>query len=382
MATYIYNNATSSPSSDEKVRIYSYWQSNIILDELSIPLTDISDASVNATDVFGIEVPLIRINNKILTNKEIASLYIDCSGFIPRIELKAVFNHERFLLLNQIKDGDLVSIAIRSQTDSLKIIRNDYIITNAYVSEKETSATYEGDTTLPYMVTFIGELFIPNIDSSDIDSSFLGTSYECMQNVAKLLNLGFASNEISTDDRQIWLSCNATPRVFIQNVIENSWKDTNSFFDVWIDVFYNLNFININSQLLSSEESLDYGALMKNYDSNYIYGAQTKKKDTILFPKFLTNIKVVGGTSAFISSWHTENNSSYITSLIGTTLNCNLYEHNNNVYDNKGTIYWSLPIEPIYDENKLQSHIILRGRCTYNEQINTGELAQIGRAHV
>ena len=140
MATYIYNNATSSPSSDEKVRIYSYWQSNIILDELSIPLTDISDASVNATDVFGIEVPLIRINNKILTNKEIASLYIDCSGFIPRIELKAVFNHERFLLLNQIKDGDLVSIAIRSQTDSLKIIRNDYIITNAYVSEKETSA--------------------------------------------------------------------------------------------------------------------------------------------------------------------------------------------------------------------------------------------------
>lgn len=372
MGTYSYG-GTNNNVSAEKNRIYQYWGSNIVLDELSIPLKENTDTK-NVSDVFSIEVPVIRINDKILTTLEILSVYIDCSGFLPRIELKAVFMYERFMLLNQIKDGDIISIAIRSQNDNLKIIRNDYIITNAIVSERYNSKGDENIT--PYMITFIGDLFVPKLDLCNLDLSYLGTSYETLKNVAKSLDLGFASNEDSTNDRQVWLNYNTTPKQFIQDIITKTWKDDKSFFDVWIDLYYNLNFINVNAQLLSSEEELDYGVLMSSVNTNFLYGGSTDKKDATIFPKFLSNHDILEGSSSYIFGWHTENKSSYITSLIGSTLNCNMFEHNDKVYSSESNIYWSLPIEPAYDTTKLNSHIILRGRCTYNEEINKGELAR------
>lgn len=371
MGVYNYNNGNSN-NNVEKARIYQYWGSNIVLDELSVAAQNTQEKN-NVLDKFSIEVPIIRINNTILSGLEILSLRIDCNEMIPKIELRAVFMYERFLLMNQIKDGDIISIAIRSQSDNLKIIRNDYIITTAYVSDR---MSYNDSNTSPYMITFLGELFIPKIDLGDIDLSYLGTSYETLQNVAKNLDLGFASNEISTNDRQVWLSCNSTPREFINSIKTKMWKDDNSFFDVWIDLFYNLNIVNINSQLISPEDELDYGVIMSSVNKNFTYGAKDKKNESEIFPKFLSNIKGLEGTSSHIKFWNTTNISSTITSLMGTVMNCNMYEHNDKIYNSDGTLFWSLPIEPMYDKEKLATHIILRGRCTFNNEINKNELAR------
>lgn len=352
--------------------IYQYWGCDIELDELSVPCVDIGDTN-NATDAVSLEVPVIRINDKILSAFEIISLYIDCTEFIPKIELKAIFTYERFLLLDQVKDGDLLSIAIRPQNNNLKIIRNDYIITNAIVSERYNSSE---NNISPYMITFIGELFIPKMYLSGLDLSFCGTTFESMQNYAKVLGLGFATNDDSTNDKQNWLSYNITPREYIENVVKHSWKDNNSFYHVWIDVYYNLNFINVNKQLMMDESELEYGALLNNIDSNFIYGSNVKKDNTVIFPKFLSNAEFLIGTSSFINSWHSENKSSYVTSSIGTVMSCNIYEHNNINYENGDKLYWSLDIEPVYDTSKLDSHIILRGRCTYDSSVNVGELAR------
>ncbi|MGL5691962.1 MAG: hypothetical protein ACRDD8_14230 [Bacteroidales bacterium] len=367
-------NNTYNPKTDS---IYQFWESTVTLDELSLPVIDTTLETKSKLDVFGIETPLIRINNQILSEREIMSLYIDCTDFIPKIELKSVFLYERFLLLNQIKDGDIISLAIRSQSDSLKIIRNDYIITNAYVSDRISSASHEGDTTTPYMITFIGELFIPNIDSENLDLSHLGTTFETVQETAKKLNLGFCANDENTSDKQVWLNYNTSPRAFLQKLKENSWKDADSFFDIWIDVYYNINYINVNKQLTSSEESLQYGALLKAVDTNFTHGANTNKSETVIFPKFLSNHTMLDGTSSYISKWHMENNSSHITSTYGALVNCNLLEHNKLNYDKSNSkVYWSLAIEPAYDKSKLASHIILRGRCKYDKDIHIDEMAR------
>lgn len=369
MGVYNYSNANTNSNID-KTRIYQYWGSEIVLDEISVALYENTNTH-NVIDKFSIEVPIVRINDTILSEFELLSLNIDCTGFLPQLELKSVFLYDRFLLMNQIKDGDLISIVIRSQSDNLKIIRNDYIVKSAFVSERYDT----GDANqTPYMITFLCELFIPKLDLGNLDLSFLGTSYETIQNVSKMLDLGFASNDINTNDRQVWLSCNNTPREFLEDIKGKMWKDENSFYDIWIDLFYNLNIVNVNAQLLSSEEELDYGVILNSVNTNYNYGGNTKKNE--IFPKILSNLKGWDGSSSYIKSWYTNNSSSAITSMMGTVMNCNMYEHNDKIYNTDGTLFWSLPIEPLYDSEKLNSHIILRGRCTYNPEINTGELAR------
>jgi hypothetical protein len=53
-----------------------------------------------------------------------------------------------------------------------------------------------------------------------------------------------------------------------------------------------------------------------------------------------------------------------------------MFEHNNSLFlDENAKNFWSLDMEPIYDEQKATSHILLRGRATRDSK-NTDELKQ------
>lgn len=362
---------SKSPNASQEggARIWNVFESKIIMDELSLPQTSKEEGiKQKVEDLVSTEFPLIKINDYYVSRGEIDSFEIDSTDRVPKITLSLSFSNELFLSKNMPKDGDIISIALRSKSEVLKPIRNDYVITGVIAGKRSTNN--------PGIIamTFFGELFIPGWSSFLGDASEKGTSMQILKRAADQLGLGFNTNETETDDKQIWLVWNS-PEEFIEEVVNRSWKDENSFFDWWVDVYYNLNFVNVQKQLLASEEAIDDAALIGNVPKEYWWGSDENK--TVGTAKVFSNYIGFRTSPFFIRNWRPINRSSKITFDYGTALNCTFYEHNNILYDEPDSKkYWELEIPPAYDGEKVNTHILLRGRATWDASINNDEPAR------
>lgn len=352
-------------------RILTVFPKTIELDELSLQAA--ADAKTQKVeDSISIEIPLIKINDYIFNRDEIQSMTIDGTEFLPTISLSVIFLTQAFLSKEMPKDGDIISIAIRNKSDVLKMIRNDYVITGVHVAPNFTS------NKSPVLITFYGELFIPGLKSQNNDFSFLGTSLEALQDFARKYKLGFASNEDNTNDRQIWLKANISGEQYVRDITSRAWRDTESFYDCWIDVYYNLNFVNLNKQLMSAENDVDITALSANLDTTWTYGTASDSEKSTPMVKVFSNYQSYKTTSFYINKWRPINKSSAITFQIGTKMTCELFEHNKNLYEDENKQkYWAVTIEPTYDRQKVDKAIILRGRASYVPDENNKDLKRV-----
>jgi len=373
------NSKAPKPTSEKQgttYRNFVVFEKTIELDELSIPGKD-SQGAQKPEDVISIEFPLIKINEYIFSRDEIRSVTIDCTEFLPKITLNIGLISQLFLAKEMPKDGDIISLAIRGRTDALKIIRNDYVIIGVHTLPNLTEQ--KG----PVGMTFYGELFVPGLKSQINDFSFKGTTLEALKDFAKRYGLGFATNEDDTDDKQIWLKANIAGDIYINQLTERAWRNDQSFYQCWIDLYYNLNFININKQMLSSESEVDIAALASNIDSNTNYKPDTAPEKTIVTVKVFSNLPTFRTSSFFINSWRPINRASAITFQIGTKMTCEMFEHNKNLYENsEKQKYWAVPVEPTYDLAKLDKMIVLRGRASYVTDKKNSELKRANYPYV
>lgn len=352
-------------------RIWNVFKPTIVLDEMSI-LQGSGDPDANAKteDFTSMAYPFIKINEYIFTPEEIVSMNIDSRGFLPTITLKVALNNKLFISKDMPKDGDIISVMIRNKSDVLNPIRNDYVITGA-----PTRAIYPNDN-VPINLTFFGELFVPGFKSFLGTASFNGTSMEAMKEIADRLTLGFNTNEDDTDDQMIWILA-GSPEKFIKDILSKSWKDENSFFSAWIDVYYNLNFVNVQKVLLAPEEEIDPQVFLGNFDIEFTWGNSSDQDESVLMPKVFSNYTGYKNSSNYIVNWKSSNKSSALTFDYGTSIECSFFEHLDLLYkDPEAQKYWSLDINPAYDPEKLNNHILLRGRARWDPSTNEGEQAR------
>lgn len=360
------NSEEITVDSNVKYKILKTIDPKIVLDEISLPLTRGKEDDQQKLHVrASLEYPLVRINDYTLSENEIEYFNIDCAGFLPKLTIIATFSNQEFIATNMPKDGDIISIVIRNKSDILKEIRNDYVITSA-------SSRDNLDTKGANRITFNAELFVPGLKSKKNNYSFVGTSMEIIQECVKLLNLGFCTNEDNTIDKQIWMCANDSLYNFIQNTTQRSWSNEESFYKCWIDVYYCLNFININKQLMSAEDSIDVNVLLNNLNIEQTWGdLNVKQENAVATPKILSNIEEFKTTSSFINKWMPLNKSSAITFELGTKFVCQFFEHNQKVYNDETLQnFWEIDVDPIYDKDKTKTHILLRGRPKYDVSTN------------
>jgi len=291
--------------------------------------------------------PFININNYVFKNEEIVEFTLDAMNYIPKVRVKVnLTNTGAFKSQSFPKDGDIMSVFIRAKNDAFKPIRNDYVITS--VDAGKGASEGRGST-----ITMEGELFVPRIHD-EVIKSYNDTSYNTLQKVCKELGLGFASNETSTSDKQNWICAGDTMYDFIQHVALHSYKDEKSFYKVFIDVYYHLNFINVNNQV-AGEGKLAAALLdtsqMKDFssDDNFEKGSQTEVK------KLLTDLDSLNGTNMFIRQYTVQNNSSEISKKWG-------YKSFAQFFDQKSVKTWEIFVDPIVSEGSAESKILLKGR--------------------
>jgi hypothetical protein len=85
--------------------------------------------------------------------------------------------------------------------------------------------------------------------------------------------LGFATNESNTNDVMTWINAYDTYKNWIDNIVMHSYKDDNSFYDIWVDYYYIMNFINMNTLYSVSDESdailgLSTGSLQNDHNAD------------------------------------------------------------------------------------------------------------------
>ena len=209
------------------------------------------DAGETAPKLTGLNVPFISINGYSITNF-LTKFSMDLNGFIPIVRFSFIAVQSTFISVNYPKDGDIVSIYMRSPGDVYKPIRMDFNITNVY---SEPSSAYAPGGSDPEAAgknlrfTILGECRIPGLYSQRIKSFRNVSSHDALLEASQDLNLGFASNDRTLNDKMNWICPNYSYYDFIQDVSLHAYKDDEqSFFDCWIDPYYNLNFVNLGSQ--------------------------------------------------------------------------------------------------------------------------------------
>lgn len=345
---------------DEKTIIRSLIDPRIFLDELAL-----NDVFLGTSDnipperrgqatghqeqnSLGTDYPLVSINSYVLKLEEIANFTIDCTLFTPRLFLQFdMLTTAAFTTQSMPKDGDLVNIFIRAKNDVFKPIRNDYVITSVDIGK----GGIEG---MGARVTIVGDLWIPNI-RDEVVRSYNGTSIEVLKQVCKDLKLGFASNETSTNDTQNWVCAGDDYYSFINHIVDHSWKTPRDFYKAYIDVYYHLNFVNVNNQFEGQGDlaaALLDSTLFKTYFSDDIgKGAENQTE----IPKMLTNLENFQNTNFFVKQYQIKNNSSKVAEQFG-------YKTHAQFFDLKSLKYWDLYVDPLTSEGSEQNKIILKGR--------------------
>lgn len=382
MGTYVWNssstpNNTSDSSSTGNInRIYMDpdIKRSIVLDELSMPYNEKNDKKLDKKSMAGISYPIICINDNFLEQDEITYMEISCDKFLPYIHLEIAPKTETLIIKDPPKDGDIISVFIRTTTDVIVPLRCDFIIKNSNSGDKMVTNRH-GISKL----ILDGTLFIPGINSQSKSFANFGTSKDALKAVAKQLRLGFATNDMNdTNDKQIWICPKSNIESYIKEIESHAWRDEQSFFKTWIDVYYNLNYINVNEALMSSDNDIDITAYSSTIDFQKLYPINTSQDNANEFPKLFNNIiDETRKSSFFVLNWQPVNNSSKITNKIGSKINTFVFVHNQNLYNDEEDPYMTLENNQMYDPQKIDSYIILRGRTTYDASSATsGEMAR------
>lgn len=338
----------------EKAIVRTLFDSEIKLDVMSIKDTDKNTAEPDAKEQtyhisgdLGVRFPFIMINAYIFEGEEIERMEISCTGFIPTIRLRCVIRSGVFAGQGVPKDGDLISVMLRSKNDALKPIRNDYLITGVDTSGGNTNAQAK-------TFSFTGRLFIPGIHDESI-RSFEGTSYKALEKIATDLKLGFATNESGTDDDQVWICPNESYEQWILHISNSMWKDETSYYRVFIDPYYNLNVVNVNNQFSDGFE-IDLAITDMLFTVSRKPSPEIELKDTQQETvKVFSNIEQYKGTALFITNFEIVNNSATIAKSNG-------YKTVVTFFDMSSLLPWQLEIDPINTPGSGSSKLIPKGR--------------------
>ncbi len=341
----------------EKTLIRSILDPTIILDEISMMDVETGSATqigsptspVHYSKQLGGIAPLVQINNKVIDVSNITSMEINCSGVRPLASVSFILRDKSFYSTSYPKDGDVMSIFVRSKDDLFKPIRNDYDITNVYSQPRAG-----GGENTPDDLTITGTLRIPGLDASKCFSK-KGTSFKTLLNTSSDLNLGFASNDTDTEDEQVWICPSDTVSDFIYNVSLSSWKNESSFFTYFIDHYYNLNFVNVEplfSEKSEIEDALSYELLSQDFGKDSEL-AKFKGKTV------LSNWDDMSGTNFFIQTYSLQNYSASINLSEG-------YKRYVTYYDAFLKENTSLFVDPNTTEGAENDKVLMKGRSGEN----------------
>jgi hypothetical protein len=289
------------------------------------------------------KLPFVVINGVNIESKDIKYFRLYNDKFLP--ELDMIFTDPTNKIFDSYYplDQQIISVLIKSNESLLMSIRMDF-----WVTEFKSVKNKEGDSDKK-IYTLHSELNVPYIIKNN---SNRGTSYEVLQDIAELADLGFASNMNGTNDNMTWINCGIDYiREQVPEIVKRAYIDDNTFVWSYIDFWYNLNYIDIEKQLNISTQ----------YDEGLIglsLSLDSEKNDTI--PLILSNHPNYSATNQYIKKFNLINNSTEVNHELG-------YKPHVYYYDIKENIINNFLLDPISTKGANNDKIVMKGQPDDND---------------
>lgn len=275
------------------------------------------------TKTFGIDAPVIVLNNYVFERADLKTFNLSSSGIIPTVDINLVDTKNIFTVDSFPRDGDFFTIFINSKNQkTFKSIHLDFEITNI-----SAEPSRPGD----YKRVFIsGRLKVPKVYAEACQYLENNTSLEHVIQVAKELGLGVASNIDQTNDTQTRIQPFINYIDFIKQIVNSSYISDDSFQTHFIDHYYYLNFINVNSIFNAKNPKIE--EFQESFASmNVSLGEEGFADDNIdSTPSklFLTNKVDFKPTNQYIGKYELINQSNLITETHGHFRDITIYDDN------------------------------------------------------
>lgn len=318
----------------------------VILEQIETAnFEDSGQAVADKSKYMGNNSPFIKINGYEMDAKSILKFKINCTGFIPTIDLTFEDGTKQFQ--NDFpKDGDVIELYIRSRNnDAKKKIRINFDILNISGFNTSNKSVYK----------LSGIMKVPNIFSEKQLSFVSDTSYNHLISVCDEIELGFASNETNTVDEMPRFNANNTIKDFITKTSETIYKDDNSFYTTYVDLYYYLTMVNVNS-LFSMDETLEDGiadltTAITQDKSNTSEGIEGDDNKLIL-----SNHTNFANTTNYIKEYSLFNNSGQIWMKNG-------YKRYSQYMNMDEYVFNSFFIDPMTTDGAENNLILLKGKA-------------------
>ena len=229
----------------------------------------------NTDATYGSVTPTVFINGYHVS-PYMNAFVIEMNGFLPVLKLSFNAIDTVFISANYPKDGDIVSVYIRSilEYKPLRMDFNILSVSSEITSRMDPIGIDPIGKSSNLRFNILAECRIPGLYTHR-SKSFPGTnSYEALLEISQDLSLGFATNDSSPGDTMSWLCPNYSYYDFIREITESAFKNENSFYLSFVDCYYNLNFINLGNQF-SFLKNPEYTALISIGSKGVLVDAKT-----------------------------------------------------------------------------------------------------------
>lgn len=295
--------------------------------------------------------PLVKIGGQIIEGKSTLSLNLYNDQFLPRIFIS--FKDSSGNLLDALfpLDNSVISVFIQSSVDNLMPIRMDFKITRFNPIKSKS-----GDNN-DVIIECEGILNVDNLYNSPF-LSFDDTSYNILKSLSKESKLGFSSNIDETNDKMVWINPADQILLFIQNVVKFSFKSIDTFLYAYVDFYYNLNYIDIETALNEDIKEQKGYTQSKFFTNDETDKNKLEEIEDLVLLNHPENIN----SSLYINKYNISNTSLGVNLDIG-------YLYFSSYYDIHGNTLYNLKLDTITSPGPDGNNIIMKG--------NIGEVSEI-----
>lgn len=185
-----------------------------------------------------------------LPSQSIKKIEIDSNKFMP---LAYVCFDDIYNLLQGPgfpADNAKFTIIIPSNSDYLGQIFLEFKVTHYELETKRNSNQKR--------IHFWGILNVEPILITEHKEFPTKTSLDIIKSIASDSGLGFQSNIDSTNDSQTWINFGWKKYDFIQDLIHKSWNGESSFMWGFIDLYYNMNYVDVERCLSENVDDIKW----------------------------------------------------------------------------------------------------------------------------
>lgn len=307
--------------------------------------------------------PYVTINGLNFTGDDLIMFMIDTTGFIPKLNISVSGKGGMLQSRSYLKDGDSINILIRSTNPDYKPIRIDF------ENIKVTSSPVDSDTGSDVTYGISGIMKIPKFINKDLIKSFPNhSSFKVCRELSKEFGLGLQTNDNNTDDEMTWIIPNTNAFDFISNDIsEHCYKNDSSFFKLFIDFYYYLNFIEVN-QIIDHKIKIDDNVV--NLLTASEHQPTDEERTRLKLPRILSNSKAVNNTPFKIKAYTLVSDSGGISFK-------NAYQNHLLFYDKSNAAFEQFFLESL-NTNDSDNKIIMKNKVDVDIR-EYKKLTHIGR---